>query len=84
MPTKTYLVWAEWDPQACVWVASSSEVPGMATEAPTLDALNDKLVSLVPELLAENFPASTQEDVVLELLARRVTTALAHTHCSPD
>jgi predicted RNase H-like HicB family nuclease len=79
MMTKTYLIWTEWDPQALVWVASSDDVPGLATEADTFDALNDKLTSLVPELLAENDPESIKEGVVLEVLARRVTVAVADT-----
>ena len=47
---------AVWDPEAKVWVAESDDVPGLATEADTLDELVAKLKVMVPELLAENAP----------------------------
>lgn len=52
--TKVCRVIATWDNEAGVWVASSDDVAGLATEAPTLDALEAKLAHLVPELLELN------------------------------
>jgi predicted RNase H-like HicB family nuclease len=49
-----YQVTAEWDSEAGVWVASSEDVPGLATGAVTFERLLDKLKVLIPELLAEN------------------------------
>jgi predicted RNase H-like HicB family nuclease len=49
-----YTVRADWDPEAEVWVAVSDEVPGLATEAATLEALTEKLRTLIPELLEAN------------------------------
>ena len=61
---------AEWDDEASVWVATSDDVPGLATEADTLEGLSKRLERLVPELLAENgSPDSTE--IAYELLARR-------------
>ncbi len=37
-----------------MWVAESEDVPGLATEAPTLEELLAKLAVMVPELLEEN------------------------------
>lgn len=45
---------AEWDPDACVWVASSDDVPGLITEAASIEELMHKLSVLVPELLNLN------------------------------
>lgn len=42
---------AEWDPDAQVWVATSDEVPGLATEDDTLEGLVSKLKNMVPELM---------------------------------
>lgn len=42
------------DEQAGVWVASSGDVPGLATESASLDALARKLQQLVPELCELN------------------------------
>lgn len=50
----TYTVRADWDPEAEVWVAVSDDVPGLATEAATLEALTEKLRILIPELLEAN------------------------------
>jgi predicted RNase H-like HicB family nuclease len=44
----------DWDPEAAVWVATSDDVPGLATEADTLEALSAKLEMMVPELLDAN------------------------------
>jgi hypothetical protein len=51
---KPYYVHAVWDEEARVWVASSEDVPGLATESETAEALVAKLESLIPELLALN------------------------------
>jgi len=50
----SYLIRFMWDGEAGVWVATSDDVPGLATEAESIDALFDKLEVLVPELLEIN------------------------------
>ena len=52
--TTLYHVKAEWDAEAGVWVASSDDVPGLATGAETIESLVEKLRVVIPELLAEN------------------------------
>ena len=47
-------VHADWDAEAGVWVAASNDVPGLATEAETVEALVVKLETMIPELLAAN------------------------------
>ena len=49
-----YHVKAEWDAEANVWVASSDDVPGLATGADTFESLVEKLKVVIPELLEEN------------------------------
>jgi predicted RNase H-like HicB family nuclease len=51
---KTYAVTAFWDDDAKVWVATSDDVPGLATEARTLDALVERVHAVAPELLNDN------------------------------
>ena len=51
---KQFNVFVEWDDEARVYVATSDDVPGLVAEGPTLDAVRDKVLALVPELLAEN------------------------------
>ena len=47
-------VQAVWDADAKVWVATSENVPGLATEADTIEALTTKLRNMIPELLILN------------------------------
>ncbi len=63
-------VHADWDAEAGVWVATSTDVPGLATEADTVEALVAKLETMIPELLAAN-GATVGLNVTFELLARR-------------
>ncbi len=48
------LVNAQWDEEAGVWVATSDDIPGLVTEAATLDDLVRRVVAVAPELLADN------------------------------
>ena len=54
MRRRPYTVEARWDAEARVWVAESSDVPGLATEASSLDQLIKKLRVMIPELLQAN------------------------------
>jgi len=71
---KIFFVRAEWDEEASVWVATSDDVPGLATEAETLEALCTKLERMIPELLEAN-GISLKEEIPFELLARRFSVA---------
>ena len=76
---KLLFIRAEWDAEANVWVATSDDVPGLATEAGTLEALSAKLETLVPELLdANGYPDGPE--VPFELLARRFSVAYRAAH----
>ena len=46
-----YPITAFWDAEAAVWVATSEDAPRLTTEAPTVEALIDKLRIMIPELL---------------------------------
>ena len=73
---KPYFVRAEWDADAGVWVATSDDVPGLVTEAATIEDLDGKLKSMVPELLEANGCMPADGQVAVELLARRFSVAL--------
>lgn len=71
---KILFIRAEWDDEADVWVATSDDVPGLATEAETIEALSSKLQTMVPELLdANGYPDGPE--VSFELLARKFSIA---------
>ena len=73
MGTKQITVNAEWDPEAKVWVATSDDVPGLITEAETVEALAEKLSVMVPELLEANgtLAGSAAREVPINLIAHR-------------
>ena len=54
MLSKDIRVEAFWDEEAQVWVASSNDVPGLITEADTMEHLMQKLRVMIPELLHAN------------------------------
>lgn len=69
-PAKQFLVRADWDEEACVWSARSDDVPGLVTEASTIEALHAKLKDLVPLLLQADGRAAEIATPV-ELVAHR-------------
>jgi predicted RNase H-like HicB family nuclease len=67
-----YHVHAEWDAEADVWVATSEDVPGLVTEAPTMEALTEKLRTMIPELLEANgVLAGVDKPIAFELVSHR-------------
>ncbi len=62
MVNGTILVWAEWDSDAKVFVATSDDVTGLVAEAATLDALHDQLIVLIPELMELNASTGPEEN----------------------
>lgn len=66
--SKQFLVTAQWDDEAKVYVATSEDIPGLVTEAPTLDALQERVLALVPELLEENSHLLPQDDDLGDLV----------------
>lgn len=45
---------ASYDPEALVWWAESDDLPGLVSEAPTLDALIDRVTAVAGDLLSAN------------------------------
>jgi len=68
-----YKIEAFWDREALVWVAESTDILGLATEADTLEKLTDKLKQMIPELLIANHSISTDSRKIIsfELITHR-------------
>jgi predicted RNase H-like HicB family nuclease len=77
MAARTYHVLATWDDEAKVWVAESDDVPGLITEAESVDKLVAKLKVLIPELLDANGLPDADE-IPFELTSR--LNEIAHRH----
>jgi predicted RNase H-like HicB family nuclease len=82
MESTTYHVHADWDTEAGVWVATSDDVPGLATEAETIEALAERLRTMIPELLEANgLLADRNTAIAYELTTHRqehLTLAASH------
>ena len=74
MVQKPLFIRAEWDEEALVWVATSDDVPGLATEESTIERLIDKLKIIIPELFEANGIAQEYE-IPFEIITRRFETA---------
>lgn len=44
-----------WDQQSNVWYVSESNLPGLAVEADTIEAMHQRLKVVVPDLLAAHY-----------------------------
>lgn len=64
---------AFWDSEALVWVATSEDVPGLVTEASTVEALTQKLREIIPELIVLNqvVPPGYVGSITFELTSHR-------------
>jgi len=72
--TNHYKIEAFWDQEAQVWVAESSDILGLVTEADNLDLLTNKLKQMIPELLAANHHMSIDDQrkvISFELVTHR-------------
>ncbi len=47
-------VHAAYDPETRMWWAESNDLPGLVSEAPTLDELIDRVMAVAGELLTAN------------------------------
>lgn len=73
--SRPIVVRADWDEEARVWVATSSDLPALVTESESLEALRAKVPAMVGELLeldgvrAESVPidyvAYAREEVIV-------------------
>ena len=54
-----------WDDEAAVWYVQETDVPGLATEADTLEALRRKLPGMIQDLLE----VETAMDIEVDLIA---------------
>lgn len=70
MTPETYQILATWDAESGVWVASSDDVPGLVTEAESLEALEFKLQTMVPELLEINGRPQSSAGIRIQLIRK--------------
>jgi len=78
-PNYRFYVKAEWDEEAKVWYVAETNVPGLSLEAPTSDALLERLDCAVPELLELNgmLEKDHMPQVPYELMLKRFAESRA-------
>ena len=52
-----YIINLNWDNEACVWIATSPDIPGLVLESGSFDALLERTRIAIPELLSLNASA---------------------------
>jgi hypothetical protein len=63
------VVRATWDSEAEVWTVESSDLPGLVTEASSLDELDAKLPNLIRDLLEDDDDKDAGYEVPVEVIA---------------
>jgi predicted RNase H-like HicB family nuclease len=78
---KKFLVIAQWDEEAGMWVATSDDIPGLVTEAKTVDDLLERVRAVAPELIEDNLNGNNGIDELLELWVQSsFSLQSAHAH----
>lgn len=67
------VVKATWDPEANVFVAESDDVPGLVTEAESIEALRAKLPGIIQDLLDTGDDGEQEIEVPIEIVAHATT-----------
>lgn len=67
------IVKATWDDEASVWVAETTDVPGLAAEAATLEELRLKVLAMIPELIELNGLHSDLPEIPVHIMAEQTT-----------
>jgi len=70
--SQVIVVKAAFDPDAGVWYTESGDVHGLRIEAPTLDALVERIPGAVQDLLEED-QSSGELDIPIEIIAHAST-----------
>ncbi|MCL2057354.1 MAG: DUF1902 domain-containing protein [Oscillospiraceae bacterium] len=70
-----YLVKIQWDPEAYVWVATSGDIPGLATEAGSYDALIERVLNIIPELF--EIKGIERKDIPVRFVSQRTERVYA-------
>ena len=73
MKQASIIVRADWDDEARVWVATSSDVAGLAIEADTLEALEPKVIAALEDLLDLNGGDFDGPDIPVHIVTQQLS-----------
>ncbi|MEX6507427.1 DUF1902 domain-containing protein [Jiella sp. M17.18] len=72
MQHSTIIVRAEWDDEAKVWVASSDDVPGLALESESLEALQNRVLGALEDLIEFNGLQFETPEIPVHFIAEQI------------
>ena len=72
MPVASITVRTNWDEEAEVWVASSKDIDGLSVEAPTLEALEPKLLAALSDFIELNGIDSDLPEIPVHLMTEQL------------
>lgn len=67
------IVRAGWDDEAKVWVATSSDIDGLAVEAETMELLEPKILAAISDLLELNDISSDMPEIPVHIMSEHLT-----------
>lgn len=73
MAHRTIFVRAQWDDEAKVWVASSTDIDGLSIESKTLEALSPKVTAALADLIELNGLEYDTAEIPVHILAEQLT-----------
>ncbi len=72
MQNQTIIVRADWDDEAKVWVATTTDIRGLAVEAATFDLLRDAVTGAIADLIEENGFDTDLPEVAVQILGQSI------------
>ena len=66
------IVRASWDDEAGVWVASSTDIDGLAIEAATIEALEPKVLAALGDLIELNGIDSDLPEIPVHIMTEQL------------
>ena len=72
MQHSSIIVRAFWDEEAGVWVATSSDVDGLAIEAATIEALEPKVLAALSDLIELNGIDSDLKEIPVHIMTEQL------------
>lgn len=74
------VVKAQWDDEARVWVASSTDIQGLAIEAQTQEDLQEQVILAVQDLLELNGVESDLSEIPVHIMSESLSRVLNPCH----
>ncbi len=72
MQQRSILVKVDWDDEAKVWVASSTDICGLAVEGETMEKLTSKVMAALHDLVEMNGFQSGTSDIPVHIMNEKM------------